>query len=118
MIANDIHAHQPSIDTLNDAGRKLIEGHHVESPEATQQKLDDLNTKWIDLQSKLSAKAAELDNAKKDAESFAHQVHDWLRWLNDVDSVLSSNKAVGGLPETAQEQLDKFLVSKKNFVCV
>lgn len=110
VLSNDVHAHQPSIDTLNDAGRKLIDG-HVESPEATQQKLDQLNGKWIALQDKLLAKSVELENAKKDAESFAHQVLDWLRWLNDVDNALSANKAVGGLPETAIEQLEKFTVN-------
>merc|ERR1719150_3240910 len=32
-----------------------------------------------------------------------------LAWLNDVDSALSSSKPVGGLPETAKDQLDRFM---------
>merc|ERR1719361_2609493 len=32
-----------------------------------------------------------------------------LLWLNDVDAALSSSKLVGGLPETAKDQLDRFM---------
>ena len=32
-----------------------------------------------------------------------------LLWLNDVDAALSSSKPVGGLPETAKDQLDRFM---------
>ena len=30
-------------------------------------------------------------------------------WLNDVDTALSSSKPVGGLPETAKDQLERFM---------
>ena len=30
-------------------------------------------------------------------------------WLNDVDTALSTSKPVGGLPETAKDQLDRFM---------
>ena len=33
-----------------------------------------------------------------------------LTWLADTDSQLATSKPVGGLPETAKEQLDKFQV--------
>merc|ERR1711962_1286765 len=47
VIINDIQAHQSSVDTLNDAGRQIIETEKG-SREAsqTQQKLNELNTKW------------------------------------------------------------------------
>ncbi len=32
-----------------------------------------------------------------------------LLWLSDVDSALSQSKPVGGLPETARDQLERFM---------
>lgn len=73
-------------------------------------KLEHLNNLWMKLLDKLGVKHAELDAAKTEAESFSGQVQDWLMWLAEVDSGLLSSKPVGGLPETAREQLDKFLL--------
>lgn len=50
MLVNDIQAHQTSVDTLNDAGRQIIEsGKNSAEASATQDKLGKLNSKWRDL---------------------------------------------------------------------
>lgn len=36
-------------------------------------------------------------------------------WLSDIDSQLVSSKPVGGLPETAREQLNRFMVKSSLF---
>eukprot|EP00092_Neocalanus_flemingeri_P021691 GFUD01023529.1.p1 GENE.GFUD01023529.1~~GFUD01023529.1.p1 ORF type:complete len:5553 (+),score=1484.06 GFUD01023529.1:557-17215(+) len=110
VIVNDIQAHQSSVDTLNDAGRQIIETEKG-SREAsqTQQKLNELNSKWNALLGKGEDRQAELEDALREAQAFNQEVQDMLMWLNDVDTALSTSKPVGGLPETAKDQLDRFM---------
>merc|ERR1719225_1882171 len=110
VIVNDIQAHQSSVDTLNDAGRQIIETEQG-SREAsqTQQKLNELNSKWNNLLAKAEGRQVELEDALREAHAFNQEIQDMLAWLNDVDSALSSSKPVGGLPETAKDQLDRFM---------
>ena len=110
VMVNDIQAHQSSVDTLNDAGRQIIETEKG-SREAshTQQKLNELNTKWNNLLGNAENRQVELEDALKEAQAFAQEIQDMLLWLNDVDAALSSSKPVGGLPETAKDQLDRFM---------
>ena len=42
--------------------------------------------------------------------TFQEEANRLMRWLNDLDSQLSAAQPVGGLPETAREQLDKHKV--------
>merc|ERR1711963_1137852 len=72
-------------------------------------KLNELNTKWNDLLGNAESRQVELEDALKEAQAFAQEIQDMLLWLNDVDAALSSSKPVGGLPETAKDQLDRFM---------
>merc|ERR1712223_2331542 len=110
VMVNDIQAHQSSVDTLNDAGRQIIESEKG-SREAShiQNKLNELNTKWNELLGNAESRQVELEDALKEAQAFAQEIQDMLLWLNDVDAALSSSKPVGGLPETAKDQLDRFM---------
>ena len=109
ILINDAQAHQSSIDTINDAGRKLLENDGVIDASATREKLENLNRQWQELQRNLTYKERELDDELTEAQNFATEMQDTLTWLNDVDSVVGSTKPVGGLPETATEQLEKFM---------
>jgi len=110
VLVNDIQAHQNSVDTLNDAGRQIIESEKgSDNASKTQQKLNDLNNKWTDLQNKALDRQKELEDALRDAQAFAAEIQDLLFWLNDVDAALATSKPVGGLPETAAEQLARFM---------
>ena len=66
VIVNDIQAHQSSVDTLNDAGRQIIETEKG-SKEAsqTQQKLNELNSKWNALLSKGEDRQSELEKFER-----------------------------------------------------
>lgn len=110
VMVNDIQAHQSSVDTLNDAGRQIIDSEKG-SREAsnTQQKLNELNTKWNNLLGKAEDRQVELEDALREAQAFNQEIQDMLLWLNDVDAALSQSKPVGGLPETAKDQLDRFM---------
>lgn len=109
ILINDTHAHQNSIDTINDAGRKLLDNDGLIDASATREKLDNLNRQWRELQKNISSKEKELDEELVEAQNFATEIQDLLTWLNDVDGVVGSAKPVGGLPETATEQLEKFM---------
>ncbi|XP_062535716.1 uncharacterized protein LOC134204925 isoform X3 [Armigeres subalbatus] len=110
VLANDIHAHQSSVDTLNDAGRKLIENDRGSlEASTTQDKLQQLNKQWRDLLQKAADRQHELEESLRDAQGFTAEIQDLLGWLGDVDAIIGASKPVGGLPETASEQLERFM---------
>ncbi|PRD27002.1 UNVERIFIED_CONTAM: Dst [Trichonephila clavipes] len=110
VLMNDIQAHQTSVDTLNSAGRQLIEANRgSEDASVTQSKLNKLNKRWQHLQDKATCRQNELEEALHEAQLFNQEIQDLLMWLSDIDSQLVSSKPVGGLPETAREQLNRFM---------
>ncbi|CAG9820406.1 unnamed protein product [Phaedon cochleariae] len=58
---------------------------------------------------KAADRQRELEDALNDAQRFNAEIQDLLAWLGDVDSILTASKPVGGLPETASEQLERFM---------
>lgn len=110
VLINDIQAHQTSVDTLNDAGRQLIEdGKGTSEASATAEKLGTLNRKWRELLQRAADRQRELEDALREAQSFNAEIQDLLSWLTDVDGAIVASKPVGGLPETASEQLERFM---------
>nr|QVD39310.1 Dystonin [Schistocerca gregaria] len=110
VLVNDIQAHQTSVDTLNDAGRQLIEqGQGSAEAGATQERLSQLNRKWRDLLDRAAERQRELEEALREAQQFSAELQDLLSWLGDVDAAIAASKPVGGLPETASEQLERFM---------
>ncbi|XP_011502771.1 PREDICTED: dystonin [Ceratosolen solmsi marchali] len=110
VLVNDIQAHQTSVDTLNDAGRQLIEdGKDTVEASTTTEKLSTLNRRWRDLLQCAADKQRELEDVLREAQSFTAEIQDLLSWLGDVDNAIVASKPVGGLPETASEQLERFM---------
>ncbi|XP_031845075.2 dystonin-like protein short stop isoform X39 [Nomia melanderi] len=110
VLVNDIQAHQTSVDTLNDAGRQLIEdGKGTAEASTTAEKLGTLNRRWRDLLQRAADRQRELEDALREAQSFTAEIQDLLSWLGDVDNTIVASKPVGGLPETASEQLERFM---------
>lgn len=110
VLVNDIQAHQTSVDTLNDAGRQIIEsGKGTDEASVTQDKLSTLNKHWRNLLQKAADRQHELEDALREAQRFHAEIQDLLSWLGDIDGVIASSKPVGGLPETATEQLERFM---------
>ncbi|XP_055645254.1 dystonin-like, partial [Toxorhynchites rutilus septentrionalis] len=110
VLANDIHAHQSSVDTLNDAGRKLIENDRGSlEASTTQDKLQQLNKQWRSMLQKAADRQHELEQSLREAQAFTAEIQDLVGWLGDVDAVIGASKPVGGLPETASEQLERFM---------
>lgn len=114
VLVNDIQAHQNSVDTLNDAGLQIIQqGKGTDEASTTQDKLQLLNRKWRELQQKAKDRQLELEEALREAQRFHAEIQDLLSWLGDVDGIIAASKPVGGLPETASEQLERFMVSSQ-----
>ncbi|XP_053618605.1 dystonin isoform X43 [Plodia interpunctella] len=110
VLVNDIAAHQASVDTLNDAGAQIVQqGTGTDEAGETAEKLATLNRKWRELQQKARDRQTELEDALREAQSFNAEIGDLLSWLTEVDSVIAASKPVGGLPETASEQLERFM---------
>lgn len=61
MLANDIQAHQSSVDTLNDTGRQLIETERGSAEASTQERLNKLNNQWRELLRKAADRKHELE---------------------------------------------------------
>ncbi|XP_052759149.1 dystonin isoform X17 [Galleria mellonella] len=110
VLVNDIAAHQASVDTLNEAGAQIVQqGTGTEEAGETAEKLATLNRKWRELQQKARDRQTELEDALREAQSFNAEIGDLLSWLSEVDGVIAASKPVGGLPETASEQLERFM---------
>ena len=54
-------------------------------------------------------KQNQLHDTLKEVKAFMGQVEDLLRWLNDFRLELKHSAPMGALPDTAQEQMNKFL---------
>ena len=97
VMVNDIQAHQSSVDTLNDAGRQIIESEKG-SREAgdTQQKLNELNTKWNNLLGKAEGRQVELEDALREASVLAQEAE-----------TLQKQQQAAAAVAAAQYQLDQ-----------
>ncbi|XP_015788889.1 dystonin isoform X3 [Tetranychus urticae] len=110
VLINDIAAHQTNVDTLNRAGKMLIESDRgSEEASATAAELNKLNTRWQQLQDKAAQRQRELEDILKEVMAFNQEIQDLLMWLSDIDGQFVASKPVGGLPETAREQLNRFM---------
>lgn len=58
---------------------------------------------------KAADRQRELEDALHEAQQFNAEIQDLLCWLGDVDGIIAASKPVGGLPETASEQLERFM---------
>ncbi|XP_041359579.1 microtubule-actin cross-linking factor 1, isoforms 1/2/3/5-like isoform X10 [Gigantopelta aegis] len=109
VIENDIKAHQPSFDSINDEAHKVMASGGVAEAQGLRQKLNDLNNNFDEVCEKAAGKKAELEGALQEAQDFSNELQDVLMALGEVDGQLITSKLVGGLPETAKEQLEKFM---------
>ncbi|XP_026332692.1 microtubule-actin cross-linking factor 1, isoforms 1/2/3/5 isoform X13 [Hyposmocoma kahamanoa] len=123
----EIASKQEPVDSTVEAGLELMK--HISGDEALQlkDKLDALQRRYNDLtskgaellriasetlplvQQKARDRQSELEDALREAQSFNAEIGDLLSWLSEVDSVIAASKPVGGLPETASEQLERFM---------
>ena len=80
----------------------------------TRRKLDQMNKMWEGIFSKMRDRQLGLDDSMREAKGFHDDLHDTLARLSEIEGHLITAKPVGGLPETAKEQYDKFMVGRFN----
>uniref|UniRef100_A0A8C3EUT7 Dystonin n=1 Tax=Corvus moneduloides TaxID=1196302 RepID=A0A8C3EUT7_CORMO len=106
VLQNDVLAHQSTVEAVKKAGNDLIESSAVEEASNLRSKLELLNQCWQNLLEKTEQRKQQLDSALIQAQGFHGEVEDLQQWLTDTERQLLASKPVGGLPETAREQLN------------
>ncbi|XP_031222972.1 dystonin isoform X17 [Mastomys coucha] len=106
VLQNDVLAHQSTVEAVNKAGNDLIESSEGEEASNLQYKLRILNQRWQDILEKTDQRKQQLDSALRQAKGFHGEIEDLQQWLTDTERHLLTSKPLGGLPETAREQLN------------
>ncbi|XP_059586513.1 dystonin isoform X13 [Alligator mississippiensis] len=106
VLQNDVLAHQSTVEAVKKAGNDLIESSAVEEASNLQSKLELLNQRWQNVLEKTEQRKQQLESALIQAQGFHGEVEDLQQWLTDTERQLLASKPVGGLPETAREQLN------------
>lgn len=65
QLQNDIQQHQSMVDSVNDAGLKLVVA-GVEDPSQTEQKLEDMNRQWDEVLDKSQQHQDSLEDALRE----------------------------------------------------
>ncbi|KAM9005096.1 dystonin isoform 13-T13 [Sarcophilus harrisii] len=125
VLQNDVLAHQSTVEAVKKAGSDLIESSAGEEASNLQTKLEVLNQRWQNVLEKTQQRKKQLDNALHQAQGFHGEVEDLHQWLTDTERHLLASKPIGGLPETACEQLDThmelcaaFEVKEETYKCL
>ncbi|XP_037638602.1 dystonin isoform X20 [Sebastes umbrosus] len=109
VLQNDVLAHKATVETVNKAGKDLVESSAGEEASSLQSKLENLNQRWKAILEKSGQRKQQLEGALLQAQGFHGEIEDMQQWLKDTERQLLASKAVGGLPDTAREQLNAHL---------
>uniref|UniRef100_A0A480TD29 Dystonin isoform X25 n=1 Tax=Sus scrofa TaxID=9823 RepID=A0A480TD29_PIG len=109
VLQNDVLAHQSTVEAVNKAGNDLIASSAGEEASSLQNKLEVLNQRWQNVLEKTEQRKQQLDGALRQAKGFHGEIEDLQQWLSDTERHLLASKPLGGLPETAREQLNAHL---------
>ncbi|KAM8858982.1 dystonin isoform 4-T4 [Spinachia spinachia] len=109
VLQNDVSAHKATVETVNKAGNDLVESSAGEEASGLRSKLENLNQRWEAIQEKTGQRRQQLQSALLQAQGFHGEIEDMQQWLKDTERQLLASKAVGGLPDTAREQLNAHL---------
>ncbi|XP_019725964.1 dystonin isoform X4 [Hippocampus comes] len=109
VLQIDVLAHKSTVETVNKAGNELVQSSAGEEASCLRSKLEDLDQRWKAILEKTEQRKQQLESALLQAQGFHGEVEDMLQWLKDTERQLLASKAVGGLPDTAREQLNAHL---------
>ncbi|KAK7140737.1 hypothetical protein R3I94_013117 [Phoxinus phoxinus] len=109
VLQNDVLAHKSTVEAVNAAGRELVDSSAGEEASGLQVKLENLNQRWKTVLEKTEQRWQLLDSALLQAQGFHGEIEDMQQWLKVTERQLLASKALGGLPDTAREQLNTHL---------
>ncbi|KRX66182.1 Microtubule-actin cross-linking factor 1 [Trichinella sp. T9] len=109
-VANDVAAHRATMAEVTDAVTRNRQLHPDQSSEQSSmvEKVEIMQSKWDALMASVDVKLSELEYSKQETFRFLDMFVEWQVWMSDVESAISNGRHVGGLPDTAKEQLEKF----------
>ncbi|XP_047454040.1 microtubule-actin cross-linking factor 1 isoform X2 [Mugil cephalus] len=105
VLRNDVMSHVRTVESLNKAGRGLLEVGSGDSPHGLQSRLDDLNESWEFVRCETERRQLELENRLSQVQDVTMEIQDLLQWLESTDLRLSSSKTTWGMPDSASERL-------------
>ncbi|PWA25603.1 hypothetical protein CCH79_00001560 [Gambusia affinis] len=109
VLQIDVLAHKATVETVNKAGNELVESSAGEEASSLQSKLENLDQRWKAILEKTDQRKQQLQASLLQAQGFHGEIEDMQQWLKDTERQLLASKAVGGLPDTAREQLNAHL---------
>ncbi|XP_061645425.1 dystonin isoform X25 [Phyllopteryx taeniolatus] len=109
VLQIDVLAHKSTVETVNKAGHDLVQSSAGEEASCLRRKLENLDQRWKAILERTKQRKQQLESALLQAQGFHSEVEDMLQWLKDTERQLLASKAVGGLPDTAREQLNAHL---------
>ena len=110
VLQNDIRAQEQTVEKLKDTGKNLIRNEaSVNKQEDIKERLEQLIINWENVVVKSQKKQKHLNELLTNSQNYQSDVQDALLWLSEIESQLITNRAFGGLPETAKDQLEKFM---------
>ncbi|XP_051999453.1 microtubule-actin cross-linking factor 1, isoforms 6/7 [Xyrauchen texanus] len=109
VLRNDVMSHVHTVDTLNQAGRSLLESGAGDSSHVLQTRLEQLNERWEFVRCETERRQLELENNLSQVQDVTMEIQDLLQWLEHTDLRLSSSKTVWGMPDSANERLNAHL---------
>jgi hypothetical protein len=111
VLQNDIKAQEQTVEKLKETGKNLIRNETTgkQSLQEIKQRVQLLIDTWVNVLNKLEDKYSNLTGRLFESQNFQSDLQDALLWLTEIESQLSASKPFGGLPETAREQLEKFV---------
>ncbi|KAM9724302.1 microtubule-actin cross-linking factor 1, isoforms 6/7 isoform 2-T2 [Menidia menidia] len=109
VLRNDVMSHVRTIESLNQAGRGLLEVGSGDSPHGLQSLLEHLNENWEFVRCETERRQLELENRLSQVQDVNMEIQDLLQWLENTDIRLSSFKTMWGMPDSAHERLNAHL---------
>ncbi|KAH3698995.1 hypothetical protein DPMN_073941 [Dreissena polymorpha] len=104
VLQNDIHSREPSVRSVREACQM-----GSERSATSRRKVDDMMRMWNTVQGKSKARQQALEEALKEAKSFSDNMEKMIQRLGQIEGMLITSRPVGGLPDTARDQLDRFM---------
>ncbi|XP_056142945.1 microtubule-actin cross-linking factor 1, isoforms 6/7 [Lampris incognitus] len=109
VLRNDVMSHVRTMESLNLAGRGLLEVGTGDSPHGLQARLEQLNERWEFVRCETERRQLELENNLSQVQDVMMEIQDLLQWLENTDLRLSSTKTMLGMPDSANERLNAHL---------
>ncbi|XP_061632171.1 microtubule-actin cross-linking factor 1, isoforms 6/7 isoform X2 [Phyllopteryx taeniolatus] len=109
VLRNDIMSHVRTMESLNQAGKELLEVGSGDCAHGIQSRLDQLSESWEFVRCETERYQMELENRLSQVQDITMEIQDLLQWLDNTDIRLPSSKSMWGMPESTSERLNAHL---------